>query len=275
MSQYISYNSYINNMLKDDELFNNFKQNEIYNNILEHVSEKQGKDYLEYLIRNYYHLIKKLDWNLLLENDKIGNPIKYDYKSILSPHIELESYFISPTTLRYIYTSCDILSNLNKIKNSNDSNESNEPTVIEIGCGYGGQCKILYDISKCFNFKIKSYTLIDLNDANMLQNKYLKSLNYKTNINYISFENLKNNIETNNNEKLLMNAYDLAISNYAIGEFSRDVQIFYIDNVIKRSNHNYIIWNTRPIHPYFSNQIRMLETPQTGNSDDPNIIFLK
>ena len=83
----------------DDEIFKNFKRYKVYNEILEHVGYDLGL--------KYYDEIKKLDVSLLKDNlitefkknDKVGNPILFNFN-------EIEN--ISGSTLRYIHVLAKI-----------------------------------------------------------------------------------------------------------------------------------------------------------------------
>jgi hypothetical protein len=156
----ISYNA-----VNDDNMFRIFKQNRKFVDILEHVTYEQGLDYISEIKRYQY---KDYDWNIFLENDIIGNPLIYDYYNELS-ELKMNIYLISPTTLRYICFGLKILEYVKQ-------NMKDEIDIIEIGGGYGGQCKILYDLFKVNNIRIKSYTIIDLDGVSKLQNKYLTKL---------------------------------------------------------------------------------------------------
>ena len=245
--------------IADDNKFDNFKQNPNFTNILEHVNYKQGLQYIAHiklLTTTCGIEFENLLWNNYIDNDIIGNPTKFNYNEQLIGINNLKSYVISPTTLRYI---CFGLQILKVIQNTDKQNVS----IIEVGGGYGGQCKILYDICLQFNINIQKYTIIDLEHVSKLQNKYLTKLNV-------------NNIVTLSNTNcldMLDNEYDLFISNYALGEFKPDVQDFYIDNVLSRSNKSFITWNTHPINPKIKNIIINEEIPQTGHVAFPNVII--
>lgn len=247
------------NAITNDTIFNNFKQIPEFTNILEHVNYKQGLQYIEYikiLTTKYNMDCANLHWNKYIENDILGNPTKYNYKEQLTFITNINTYNISPTTLRYI---CFGLQILDVIINTNKQNIS----IVEVGGGYGGQCKILYDICLQFNINISKYTIIDLNNVSLLQNKYLTQLNV-------------NNVVTLSNTEcldMLDNEYDLFISNYALGEFKTDVQDFYIDNVLSKCNKSFITWNTHPINSKLNNINIQEEFPQTGHPEFPNIII--
>tara|TARA_R110002110_G_scaffold53643_3_gene154666 strand:- start:2020 stop:2784 length:765 start_codon:yes stop_codon:yes gene_type:complete len=187
-------------------VFDNFKRDKNYTGILEHVSQQQGQMYLN-----------ELKDSLVLENiskfkinDKLGNPNTFTYGDYGN---------LSPTTLRYIKV-------LQDIKNSYSIDDRN---IIEIGCGYGGQYTVLSQI-----FKPKKYTFVDLPEVLSLIEKYLTTLNIKGNFEFINGKD-----DTMEYDK----EYDLIISNYAISECNKDVQKYYIENILSKSKHGYITHN--------------------------------
>lgn len=245
----ISYNA-----VNDDNMFRIFKQNKKFVDILEHVTYEQGLDYISEIKRYQY---KHYDWNIFLENDIIGSPLVYDYHNQLS-ELKMNIYHISPTTLRYICFGLKILEYVKQ-------NSKDEIDIVEIGGGYGGQCKILYDLFKVNNIRIKSYTIIDLDGVSKLQNKYLTKLG------------LTNIITLSNTECIekLYNNYDLCISNYALGEFEKNIQNFYINNVLLRCQRHFITWNTYPVHDYFIFSNLVEESPQTNPTYFKNVVITK
>lgn len=129
----------------DSETFNHFRRNPDYRAILEHVTEQQGKQYLE--------LIDSIQSEIpyFMVNDTVGDPIMYNYDGLI----------ISPTTLRYGKVLNDLFKlfgNLNGMR------------ICEIGVGYGGQCRVIHSV-----FHPKSYTLVDIAPALMLTKRYLDS----------------------------------------------------------------------------------------------------
>jgi putative sugar O-methyltransferase len=189
-------------------IFQNFRKHPIFYEIYEHVSKSQGKEYLDYIIKNNKNLLDKID--KFLENDKIGNPKKYYYKEI--------DKLIAPTTLRYIKVGSDI----EKIFSDKIDN------IVEIGCGYGGQYLIL---DKLIN--IKNYLLIDLFEVTKFIEKYLECFvlnsSYETKtINKISYDK----------------SWDLVISNYAFSELPSETQLIYINKILLKSKNGYMTMNS-------------------------------
>lgn len=124
---------------------------------------------------------------------------------------------ITPSTLRYT----KVLAELEEMFGSLD-----DMNIVEIGAGYGGQCKIINDY-----FKPKSYTLVDLPEILTLDKRYLRKFGYK-NILYRTQEELTNTKK-----------YDLLISNYAFSECERSVQYDYIEKLLKNSSKGYLTYN--------------------------------
>ena len=196
------YLNVCNYAANSDEFFKQFKSHPAYRHVLEHVSYEEGKEYLKEIDIDY---LDKLDE--VKENDSLGSPVIYEYPSVGE---------ISPTTIRYIKNTSDII---NKFGNSFDS-------IVEIGGGYGGLCKVLSSF-----IKFEQYLLLDLEECNLLSRKYLSHFNLPT-LSYRSEE--IDEIDEN---------FDLLISNYAFSECHKEVQQDYIERFIKKSNNFYIMHN--------------------------------
>jgi hypothetical protein len=217
MINYSKYLKICRDAVNNEKAFNNFKSNPNYRQILEHVSYEQGLDYIEEITKYNKNLLK--DYPEFC-NDKVGNPTIHNYKEI---------GMVSPTTLRYIKVLSDLLKLFKKLKNKN---------IVEIGGGYGGQCKIIYNYTSP-----KSYTLIDLPEVLLLSEKYLKQYNISNTI----FRNINNISEIK---------YDLCISNYSFTEIDRRYQDLYTEKIIKNSDCGYITCN---FLSQFSNRMNLNE----------------
>ena len=198
--------------ITDDNKFNNFKNNTSYTGILEHVGYEEGVNYIG-SIEKMIDYSKEIQpyLNEYKENDIYGNTKKFFYEKYGD---------ISPTTLRYIYNYTklkQLIPDIDTVKN-----------IVEIGGGYGGQCKI---ISTRINFD--SYTILDLKEATELQSKYLDLLKIK-NVDCLHplIFNRFNNREI-----------DLIISTFAWSELSTEVEMFYFNNYIKKAKHGFLRCN--------------------------------
>lgn len=233
--------------VNNDEVFNEFKKNSDFITILEHTAVNYSYVFMNQIIDKYLELLNRIDWKLISQNDSIGGAEQVEYEE-LKNYIKLDSYIFSPSTVAYTYKALEILDH---IKESN----LNDISILEIGAGYGGQCKIILDLAPLFNINIKEYTLVDLYWPNQLQKKYLNYLGYKNNLKFISYEDLRGGKE--------LDSFDYLISIYALGEFSPDIQQFYIDKM-QSFRYHYLVWNTPNIYEKFLLSDIEEESPRTG-----------
>jgi len=199
------YNKFCLEAANDDNVFNNFKQNLYYNEILEHVHPILGEQYYEITKKYYSKALEKL--NEIKINDSFGNPEIFNY------------YFgnYGSTTLRYLKVAAEL---------QHCFGDLSSYSILEIGGGYGGQA-IVSNIIHGY----KSWTIVDLPEVVELQKKYSSKFDYK-NINAISF------LENYTNQK-----YDLVISNYAFSECNRSIELDYINKVMSNNEKIYMTLN--------------------------------
>lgn len=219
----VEYRAFVSQCLNDDYLFRNFKQNNIYKNILEHVSKELGLQYFKIIKKQTPWLLKKID-NIKI-NDLIGGSSLVEYNGIGK---------ISPSSLRYAKVLSDILKLFNKKKFKK---------IAEIGTGYGGQFLIFdqfMDFSKYFFF--------DLKEVLLFCEKYLDSYLLRN-----SFETL--HINNFNGEE----EFDLVISNYAFSELPSKLQEIYLRKVILQSKRGYITMNSGTKNSIFQGDYLSLE----------------
>jgi hypothetical protein len=189
-----------------DDVFYTFKSHPSYQSVLEHVSYSNGEIYLKIILEDYPYILNSLD--PCRDNDRIGQPQRYIFGKFGA---------WSPTTLRYMKVAGDLESFFGDLRGK---------SIVEIGGGYGGQCKIIHEL-----FGFKSYTIIDLKEVALLTNKYLKT------------HLIDQALCVNPQENLGDETYDLLISNYAFSEISEEAQLIYIENVINRSKSGYMTYN--------------------------------
>ena len=216
------------NASQDDKIFDTFKRDNRYTCILEHVNERTGKEYIDYINSVDSSLLK---FDKFFENDLYGSPITYEY----------DNKICSPTTLRYIHVLARLKKDIGSLDNFN---------IIEIGGGYGGQAKIITDY-----FNIKSYTIIDLYEATLLQNKYIETLQIPNTITCTDKTYEKNK------------SYDLIISCYALTEVPNPLQDEYVNNIVLKSTHGFIscngpIYSLDKIEAQFANSIKRYPLPK-------------
>lgn len=186
-------------------VFSKFRRCLEYRLILEHVTKRFGKQYLDIAVRNsdvldYYDRIK-------IQNS-IGNPVTFRYKKIGRT---------SPTTLRYLKVLVDLIELFGPLDNK---------VISEIGVGFGGQAHAI-----AVNQNIQKYLLFDLPPVLELNKKFLGAIGNIDKFEFIDGRNPSERIS------------DLVISNYAFSELIRDVQLMYLERVIPNAKMGYITWN--------------------------------
>ncbi|NNG04035.1 MAG: putative sugar O-methyltransferase [Inquilinus sp.] len=192
----------------DPKVFATFRRSAAYNAILEHVDAEQGKQYLSIINDRYPHLLDHLD--RFKSNDRDGAPLLVEYP---------ETGAISPTTLRYI----KVLGDLERLFGSLSTLH-----IVEIGAGYGGQCKIINDYER-----FEAYTIIDLPEALALSRRFLAAHDIGApKVRFVAAEDCGTAI-----------AADLVISNYAFTECNRAAQTAYLHNILLRSPRGYMSCN--------------------------------
>lgn len=223
----------------DDQVFGTFKQNPDFVYMLEHVSFSQGKQYLNKITSHFL--------NNILDNDRFGSPKIFDYGN----NIEC-----SPTTLRYISTGLVMFPLFQKV----------ETNIVEIGGGYGGQCKVLYDLSQLFGIPISSYTILDLEKPNMLQRKYLSKLG----LGDVECMTIQEYEKKEDPKKI-----DLLISNYALGEISEHYRQQYL-GVLEKSTRGYVIWNdsSNKIPSVIQEKPRYNVSPEFPQTGKDNVVII-
>jgi putative sugar O-methyltransferase len=216
------YLAEIRKILLSNKKFKNFKRNQIYNIVLEHVSEEQGEKYLN-LLRSRNDGVLSESLVSLFNMDLIGNPRKYNY----------DEGQISPSTLRYVKVASDLRLLF----------ELNLESIAEIGCGYGGQTLASMTLNKYVNF-----TLFDLEDVNKLIQRYLNNFILDGSFNLTTL----NEFEANK-------TFDLVISNYAFSELPHQLQLKYIEKVLLNSKRGYLTMNSGYFEEDFGNKMSLQE----------------
>ena len=207
-SQKSKYQETINDILKDENRFENFRRNKRYREILEHVSYALGKKYLNQINNRSHQIRVDVDWDTIKLNDSVGKPVLFRYPEIGR---------ISPTTLRYTSVALEILELFG----------SEIKTVAEIGAGYGGQARILDEF-----LDLEDYDCFDLPEVQNLIDRYIKVVQPKMRVGFPTLGNSDSK------------SWDLVISNYAFSELPYLVQEHYLKNVILKSKNGFMIMNS-------------------------------
>jgi putative sugar O-methyltransferase len=217
MNSSIGYN-YLNSCAvaaSNNIFFETFKSHPHYVPILEHVGEAGGKKHYDMIKQNNPKLL--IDYPNVWSNDSVGSPNV----------VTIEGRQVSPTTLRYL----NVLSELMNCFGSLDGLK-----IVEIGGGYGGQRKIIYDV-----FSVEDYTIIDLPEVSILQSRYLREFDLESKTIFYNNKNYKQGIQ-----------YDLVISNYALSEVNNPAQYEYVEDILLDAKRGYLTCNVLPNTDGFS-----------------------
>lgn len=211
----------------DPQMFANFRQSHECRKIIETVGAYDGQEYLRITLQQTPHFHNLMP--IFKKSDTIGNPgmILYDNYDL-----------IAPTTLRYIKVASDLFTMFGTL---------DDFTIIEIGGGYGGQCKIIHDAFKC-----KRYIIVDLPGPLALAKKFLES------------QGIKNVIYVTPDLPVPVNSCDLVISNYAYSELTAPFRKKYIDTIIQFAKRGYLTCNVAGSDLFASKQQLLQELTQNN-----------
>lgn len=230
-----NYLNVCKNAAENDEAFQAFKRAPGYKMILEHCSLALGHSHLRNVKKKNPELLENKKF---LQNDLLGTPEVFDFGFATA----------SPTTVQYISVLANLISLFGDLTNY---------SIVEIGAGYGGQAKVIGD-----RFEISKYMMIDLPEAALLQNRYVKELDVKKSAAY-SFENFPH-----------QDSYDLVISNYALSEVLDPLQTEYVEKILLKSKHGYLTCNG-PIHAIdkLSEKFQISRSPDIEGERASNFIL--
>lgn len=198
--------------VKDNDVFNNFRSKQAYNEIIIPKTQNECEMYLKRFKTEYVALMQFR--KQFQENDIVGNPSKVDMP---------EFGLVSHDTLRHMNTLGELIKYFGQMNKFN---------IVEIGGGYGGLCKTISCV-----VKYKEYTLIDLPEVQSLSQKYLKSFNSMKNMN-VKYLNSNRLTDINLNRR-----YDLLISEFTLSEMNTKAISYYINTVLMRATNCYLVMN--------------------------------
>jgi len=218
-----------------DDVFARFRSEPVYTFVLAHVGPDLGAQYLERALRQTPELGERFD--RFRTSDLHGGPLTHPFP----PYGEL-----SPTTLRYVKVLSDLIQLFGPLT---------DMRVIEIGGGYGGQCKIVQDV-----YRVRDYVIVDLAPCLALAGRFLERCGVAA-------------FTPMTSDQLPADGrYDLVISNYAFTECTRAVQETYVERVLRRSRRGYITGNVIAPGAYRSygrDELRDLLAPARVLPEDP------
>jgi len=118
---------------------------------------------------------------------------------------------ISGTALRMIHYAHIVL-------------ERTPPSIVEIGGGVGQ----FYATLRALGY-VGRYFIFDLPEVKEFQSSYLLEVERQTGLSLPFFRYPK--------------SYDFCVSFYALGEFDDETKAWYVENVIRRCPHGFVVWN--------------------------------
>ena len=221
---YTNYYSIVTNTVnkvKKGEPFDNFKSNNYYRHILEHVSPEIASNLVQ-LCRNEFNLTDEDMQIFISENNKIGMPVKTEI-------VGWSHSIASPSNFRYIYQAHLILSHLAKLNIT-------EVDIVEIGGGYGGLSLALSIYANKFNVTVHKYHYIDLPNVALLQKLYIEQYNPSFLVEAHSADTFGRDIMPSDKPLYL-------ISCYAFTEINKQLRNNYLQTLFPKVNHGFILNN--------------------------------
>ena len=134
-------------LANSNRLYETFRRDPFIHVVMENTNEEW--------MRKAYAELQQTDPELLTHLDKFASSDLYGGPETFF----IDGHILAPTTMRYIYT----LGLLRKFFGSLDGKR-----IIEIGGGYGGQCKIIHDL-----YKPALYAIYDLPQVQKMARRYL------------------------------------------------------------------------------------------------------
>lgn len=205
ISDYSEYRNFCKEAAIRDEVYASFRTVPVYTTILEHVSHELGERYCQWIENAWNFTPERLD--LARKNDTEGSAMIVDYHAPFTQ--------VCPSTMRYLKVALELEQLFGSLQGKN---------VIEIGVGYGGQCKLIKSL-----WDVQSYTLVDLPEPLELSKRYLHDVD---NCHFKTLEELSDD-----------KTYDVVISNYAFSECERSIQEQYLNKVLFKSHMGYVTYN--------------------------------
>ena len=228
----------------DDEYFKIFRSKAGFMYVVEGTPRLGGQMLLDRLSRNRNFC---LAFNKVRESDLYGAP-----QNLVTVNHEGNYVEISPTTLRYANNACNIVDFF--------GNLIFDIPIVEIGGGYGGECKIFNDLHQQAhpNCGELDWTFYDLPSSESLIKKWLSIFRYSA-----KFARLSGSIPRIASDSLV-------ISNGAISEMHGALLDDYFNKVVLPSKYGYFIVNfDEHSLPYggWSNELFIKKLIEGGKQD--------
>lgn len=207
-SDYEGYRNICKRAAEDADTFSTFKTNGDYNKVLEHVNVEEGLMYSKKVLS--LKQLSESDIQKAKENDEQGTPKTEKYDEPFG--------VIAPSTIRYMSVMSELMAHVGDL---------NGFVIVEVGGGYGGQCKLILD-----KFDVKEYHIYDLPEPLALTKKYHEKYGYTK----VIYHDVLQSIDP-------VPHIDLFLSNYAFSELRQEFQEIYLSQFIDKATHAHIVCN--------------------------------
>jgi len=197
----------------DDARFARFRRGLLHRVIVEATPPAEARQHMARLLRQTPHYAGLFDKFVTL--DRIGAPTMTEFA---------RNVWFAPNTARYMRYLSDCEMRFGNLDGA---------TIVEIGIGFGGQCKVFFD-----RFAVGKYILIDLPGPIALARRVLTQLLGAETVaeRLIFLEAGREGAPAG----LPPGRFDLAISTLAFSECHRSIQQGYIETVLSRARCGYI-----------------------------------
>jgi len=197
----------------DDRRFARFRRGLLHRVIVEATPPAEARQHMARLLRQTPHYAALFDKFLTL--DRLGAPRMTEFA---------RDVWFAPNTVRYMRYMSDCETRFGNLDGA---------TIVEIGIGFGGQCKIFFD-----RFAVGRYILIDLPGPLALARRVLTQLLGPVVVaeRLLFLEAGREGAPAG----LPPGRFDLAISTLAFSECDRAIQQGYIAAVLSRARCGYI-----------------------------------
>lgn len=191
-----------------------------------------------------YNLTDDQMQTLVSCNEKFGNSKK---------NARVYGVECNACTIRYIYMAFHIISQLDNFGITN-------PSIVEIGPGYGGLCVVFSTLTRILHRPVKGYYCVDLASVSNLQKKYVSSHEIEFPVHFVQSPN---DVESTFSDVPPKSMF--LFSSYSLSEMKKEVRCEYYITIFPKVSHGLLFWNTRTIDlPDYCNYNEQLEDPQTG-----------
>ena len=201
---------------EDPIFFKNFRSTEEFIQIVEGTPKLAGEIYINKLLKNQRF---KLSVPKVVGSELHGNP-----KNMILFNLDGSRYSISTTTLRYANNAVNIQYFFPNLISSG--------SIIEIGAGYGGECKVFNDFNSQSDTSNSSldWVIYDLLTSEGLIKKWLQLFEYSA-----KFASIESPIAIKENT--------LVLSNGALSEMHGKLLEKYFNEIVLKCKYGYFMVN--------------------------------